>query len=151
MNLQHSILSMRIFSFLFLFSFFYRWNPAQRSCRMEKPRIFPGGLVSLDEKPCNSSRHLFVRASLFFRPSSFMHAYIIVPAWNFQVSFIFFSLCDVSMPGEDTKGAVAPRGNVFQANTLCKNLPVFCFLLVFSFSFIYALMIFGSSLKNAST
>ena len=95
MNLQHSILSLRIFFFIsfflsFFFFFLYRWNPAQRSWRMEKPRIFPGGLVSLDEKPCNSSRHLWFVHPFSFASLRFMHAYIIVPAWNFQVSFIHF-------------------------------------------------------------
>lgn len=132
MNLQHSILSLRIFSFLFLFSFFYRWNPAQRSCRMEKPRIFPGGLVSLDEKPCNSSRHLFVRASLFFRPSSFMHAYIIVPAWNFQVSFIFFFPCAMLACLAKT-----PKGLLHLEETYSKRtrfVKTFLFFAFFSFS-----------------
>lgn len=68
---------------------------------MEKPRIFPGGLVSLDEKPCNPSRHLW-----FVRLFSFVYARL----YRFSLELpgfisppFFFVVGDVGTPGEDTK------------------------------------------------
>lgn len=69
---------------------------------MEKPRIFPGGLVSLDEKPCNPSRHLW-----FVRLFSFVYARLYsssleLPGFISPPPF-FFVVGDVGTPGEDTK------------------------------------------------
>lgn len=75
MNLQHSILSLRVFFF---------FPPLESSPEaapwMEKPRIFPGGLVSLDEKPCNSSRHL-----CFVRLFSFASLRLCTPGYSFSL------------------------------------------------------------------
>lgn len=136
MNLQHSILSLRVFFF---------FPPLESSPEaapwMEKPRIFPGGLVSLDEKPCNSSRHL-----CFVRLFSFVSLRLCTPGYSFSLELpgfvpsppspFFFSL--LAMLARLVKTPKEPRGNVFEAKKLCKNLSVlFCSpsprLLLFAF------------------
>lgn len=125
-----------------LFFFFHRWNPAQRPRRGWKNQgYFPVDWFL-------SMRNRVIRLATFascvsFLSPLFVYARLdIVSVWNFQVSFplppllFFFSL--LAMLARLVKTPKEPRGNVFEAKKLCKNLSVlFCSspsrLLLFAF------------------
>lgn len=105
--------------------FFFFFPPLESSPEavpwMEKPRIFPGGLVSLDEKPCNPSRHLW-----FVRLFSFVYARLYSSSLELPgfISPPFFFRCWRCWHAW-RRHQKEPRGNVFEAKKLCKNLSVF--------------------------
>lgn len=126
--------------------FFFFFPPLESSPEavpwMEKPRIFPGGLVSLDEKPCNPSRHLW-----FVRLFSFVYARL----YRFSLELpgfisppFFFVVGDVGTPGEDTKRNLeetySKRRSFVKTFLFLFSLPPPPRLLLF---ILYALMFFG--------